>query len=436
MRVRVAGLLLLAAALALLPSRGQERPAQPGPADDGARAASFTAPVGPGPAAARPGATPTFAGLDFAKLPRLQQHFALSAGRAADWLARLNGVKGRFLHGWRPDLAVEIEGDHFLRQAGAAYALARAARLSGSEAYAARATQALILLFDQTEHDPQTDSRWPSLPSVFVSRLGGAGLLLAAVHELPDPPKDLLGKGEQLARFIAGRARPDGSLRCGDAPDSGPDSAEERAAAQEAPGLAVYGVLRSQARRPAAWKLVLAHNALAYYPPLWRKERSVAGATWQIAAWAEAYALTREQAYADAAFETADWLCGLQYDHVAPQRAAWQGGFMGFEGGRKVEALPDAGSAACAEALARACRATRLRGDLERHRRYTAALESALQFLGTLQYTEATTQHFADWYRPRLVGGFYASSQDGSLRIDHTQHALCALLLYLEHVAR
>jgi vacuolar-type H+-ATPase subunit E/Vma4 len=49
-----------------------------------------------------------------------------------------------------------------------------------------------------------------------------------------------------------------------------------------------------------------------------------------------------------------------------------------------------------------------------------------------LQYTDANTQHFEEWYRPRLVGGFHASTQDGNLRVDYTQHALSALATYLE----
>jgi hypothetical protein len=427
MRARVAGPLLLVAALALVPTRGQERPPAVSPPEPAAPPASLTAPLSPAPAAPR-AAVPTFAGLDYDKLPRLQQQFALSAARAADWLSRMNGVKGRFLPGWRPDLAVALEDDPFLHQAGAAYGLARAGRLAASDAYTARATQALLLLFAE----PGLDGR----PAAVANGLGAAGLLLAAVHELPNPPKDLLDQAEQLANFIQGRARPDGSLRCGEGPNSGPDSAEERAAIDEGPGLALYGVLRSQARRPAAWKLEMARKALAYYLPLWRKDRSVAFVPWQVAACVEAHAQTRDQAYADAVFEMCDWLCTLQYEQVTPQRAAWRGGFATYREGKKVEAPPDVGSAVCAEALARACRITRQRGDLERHRRYTAAVEGCLQYLATLQYTESSTQHFADWYRPRLVGGYFASPQDGALRLEQTQHALCSLLLYLEHVAR
>jgi len=85
---------------------------------------------------------------------------------------------------------------------------------------------------------------------------------------------------------------------------------------------------------------------------------------------------------------------------------------------------------------AEACRTAREMGDVARHGRYRDALERCLQFLATLQYTEGNTQHFADWYRPRLVGAFHATHQDGNLRIDYTQHAVGALVLYLEQAAK
>jgi hypothetical protein len=92
-------------------------------------------------------------------------------------------------------------------------------------------------------------------------------------------------------------------------------------------------------------------------------------------------------------------------------------------------------SAGYAEGLAEACRVARTAGDLQRFRRYGEALERCLQFVATLQYTDANTQHFAAWYRPRLVGGFHTSDQDGNLRIDYTQHAVCAMVQYLTYVA-
>jgi hypothetical protein len=101
-----------------------------------------------------------------------------------------------------------------------------------------------------------------------------------------------------------------------------------------------------------------------------------------------------------------------------------------------VESPPDIGAAAYAESLAEACRVAREAGDLQRHTRYSETLVRCLQFLTTLQYVEGNTQHFSDWYRTQLVGGFHASHQDGNLRIDYNQHAVTALVQYLEHVAR
>ena len=69
---------------------------------------------------------------------------------------------------------------------------------------------------------------------------------------------------------------------------------------------------------------------------------------------------------------------------------------------------------------------------MDRYGRYAAAVQLGLQFTARLQYTEAGCSHFAEWYRPRLVGGFHASHQDGDLRIDYNQHAVSALLQFLD----
>ena len=66
----------------------------------------------------------------------------LSAQRGGDWLCRANQADGRFIHGCLPALKAPLEGDHYLRQAGAAFALARVARFLGQERYAAVARPA------------------------------------------------------------------------------------------------------------------------------------------------------------------------------------------------------------------------------------------------------------------------------------------------------
>ncbi len=388
----------------------------------------------PPAAAPRPEPPPAAApARDFSRLTELQKQMPLCARRGAEWLYRMNQVKGRFVYGYVPALHVPLDGDHFLCQAGAAFALARAARFMGEDRYAARAAQAVLALLDETapdKADPRV--RYTALPPAAVNRLGTAGLLVLAVHELPDPQADLLDKAEQLCNYVRRQARADGSLACSEAGDDGKSPPDDPEAVAAYPGVALYALVKSHRLRPAPWKPEAARKAVAYYRGWWKSHKDPAFVPWQTAACAELYALTKDPACAEFVAEMNDFLCGLQYDQIDPRRQLWYGGFMGWADGRPAETPPQVGCAAYAEGLADACRLAREVGDVARHERYSAAFERCFQFLVTLQYTDANTDHFAPWYREKIVGGFHASHQDGNLRIDYTQHAVSALVRYLE----
>ncbi|MGE3806827.1 MAG: hypothetical protein AB7K24_19335 [Gemmataceae bacterium] len=362
------------------------------------------------------------AGKDPAKLSPLTKQMYLSAQRGADWLYRMNGNDGRFVYGYVPALNQVLEGDHYLRQAGAALALARAARLTGEQRYAARATQAILRLLSDTAVDERRPGvRTTTYPAMVVNPLAASGMLVLAIHELPAPAADLLEQGEQLCQYIRLQQQPDGSLAYGDGDQDG---------INYYPGEALYGLMVSQRHRPATWKTEVVRKALGYYRPWFHKNKNLAFVSWQSAAYAEAYLQTGEPGFAQFVFEMNDWLRELQYPLLDPTRPLWGGGFMGWHEGKVVGAAPQISSASYAESLAEACRVARKAGDVRRYDSYRESLESCLQFLIRLQYTEANTQHFADWYRPTLVGGFHASQQDGNLRVDYTQHAICAMLQY------
>jgi hypothetical protein len=252
-----------------------------------------------------------------------------------------------------------------------------------------------------------------------------------AINELPSPQPDLLEKSEQMCNWIRRQARADGSLLCNDGNDA-KDANDDADSVNDYPGLALCAVLRSQKHRPAQWKTELARKAVVYYRAWWKDHRSMAFVPWQTAANAEAYVQTKEPAFAEFVYEMNDWLCGLQYDQLDPRRPLWNGGFMKWADDKAIDAPPTIDSARYAEGLAEARRTARAASDATRYQRYTDVLHRCLQFLVRLQYTDANTQHFEEWYRPRLVGGFHASTQDGNLRVDYTQHALSALAIYLE----
>jgi hypothetical protein len=379
------------------------------------------------------------AGPDLGRLKPLHQQMVLSTQRGAEWLASMNGYDGKFVPGWAPALNTPLEGDNFLHQAGAAFALARVARYTADEGAAAKAAHAILVLLEETMTEKQPDgqlARYTSLPSMVFNRLGAASLLVLAVHELPSPPKDLLDQAEELCNFIRRQARADGSLCCSDRHPDGAVDPEETDAVLHYPGQALYALMRSQTLRPAPWKIDLVRKAVAYYHPWWRTNKSMAFVPWQTAAYTEAYLLTHEKAFADCVFEMNDWLCTLQYEQIDPRHQMWMGGFKTWMDGKSLQTPPQILSAHYAESLAHAARAAREAPDGARHERYVAAVKSGLQFVGTLQYTEGGTLHFKESYRSRLVGGYHLSHQDGQMRIEYSQMALSALVTYLEHVVR
>jgi hypothetical protein len=371
---------------------------------------------------------------DLGKFTAAQRHFYLSGQRGMDWLQRINKADGRFVYGFLPALRLPMEGDSYVRQAGAALALARASKFYGDDRSAAVAKQALLTLLLETTVD-SGEPHVRNAPIHQANPLVPAGTLVAAIHELPSPASDLLDQADQLANLLRKQIQADGSLNVGDTGADNRSGALQAAAVQRWTGPALYGIIRSQPLRPAAWKLEALRKARACYHSYWKQNKNVPMLAWHTAAYAEAYLLTKEAGFAEAVFEMNDWLWGLQYQQVDPGRTSWVGGFQPWVDGKAVPLAPDIGSAAAALSLAEACRVARAAGDVQRHQRYRAALESGLQFLTTLQYSEANTQHFADWYRPALVGAFHASHQDGNLRLDYVQDPLLALVQYLYHLA-
>jgi hypothetical protein len=363
------------------------------------------------------------AARDLSKLSPLQLQMHRAALRGAEWLRRANGTDGRFVAGYLPALRKPLEGHDYLHQVRAAYALARTARLLGDERHAAIARQALLTLLLDTATDPKDPQvRHPTLPVTAVGHLAAVGWLILTIHELPNPGDDLLEQGEQLCQFIRKLQLPDGSLRFNvQLPDVSPN-----------PNLALYALMRSQRHRSAAWKEEVCGKAMAYSLPLWQKRQPASWTLEETQACAEWCVRTKDRAFAEVVFKWHDALCAQQQTRLDPRHPHWLGGFPNSAGSQPAPEPTQDATATCAESLAQACRIARQLGDLPRYQRYREALEGGLQFLTTFQYTEANTQHFADWYRPALLGGFHVSHHDGTLRLDHTSQAVAVLVRYLE----
>jgi hypothetical protein len=285
----------------------------------------------------------------------------------------------------------------------------------------------------ETTTDPRDPScRHTAFPALAVNRLGAAGLLLMAIHELPAPAEDLLNQGEGLANFIRKQQRSDGSFRLLDDADEFP---KENEVSQTYPGFALYGLMLSQRNRPAAWKTEVARKALPFYHAWWNANANFAAAPMFSAAFAEAYLLTKEMGFATCVFAINDWVCSLQYTKDDARNPNWVGGFKSIADGKAVNALPTLQSAAQLEGLVQACRVTRQVPDATRYDRYKDVAAQTCQFLTGLQFNEDSTRHFASHHRSLLIGGFHMSAQDGNLRIDSHAPAVAGMIQYLAHAA-
>jgi hypothetical protein len=430
MRTRLLAVVLFVGVMTLTLSltRGQDKP------DASPAKGTGKAPVPASVPAAPQAALPLAPAKDLSHLTGQAQQFLHTGQRGADWLFRMHEVKGRFQPGLMPALNQVVEGDGLMRQAGATAALGHAARFCGEDRYAARATQAVLGLLLETTLDPSDSlSRTLALPPGTVNRLGGVAAVVLAIHELPTPQADLFDHSDQLCRTLRKMVRPDGALGWDDG--SGKLVSDDDGIPHH-PGLALQALLASHRQRPADWKLDIVRKALPVYRTWWKSHQDLDFAATMAPAFAEAYVVTKDKAFADFVFVMGDWLCTTQYVEMDPRRALWFGGFRSVQGNKAVETMPTSRSALYAGALIAGCRVAGEAGDLTHHQRYSEAVERTLQFLTTLQYTDGVTQHFAPWYRPKVLGAFHASHLDGNIRLDDTRYAVKTLFGYLEHVVR
>lgn len=364
----------------------------------------------------------------------LHQVVYFSAKRGAQWLKSAQRPDGLFVYGWQPALNKPLPGENHLRQAGAAAALARAASASGDPELALSARQAILLLLSSfTEPDPdQPDARRPTLPPAEANPVGFTALLLWAITELPSPNPSLVEQGEKLAKFLASRQRADGSINVSSGFDPhAEDSVED---VDFYPGEALYSIARSHLMQPQPWKLDVLNKAFPFYEARFAQHRSAPFIPWQSAAFAEGYLLTKNERWANFVFAMNDWLVTLQYVEAPTTPTEWLGGFAAWDGERLLRVPPGASTSSYSEALAEACRVARLKGDADRWRVYQQSLVRSISFLMSQQYTVSNTTHFERWFSKKLHGGFWASVDDGHLRIDFTQHAVCAMLQFLNGV--
>ena len=376
--------------------------------------------------------TPLIAFEPLAAFPQPTQQAVRAALHGSSWLTRMNQPQGRFVFGYLPALRQTMEGDHDLKQAHAALAMARSAKFTGDDRQTAVASQAILALMAATKIDPaDANCRVPVHSSVMCNRAGFAAILALAVYELPSPDERLVAEAEKLCAFLQKQLRSDGSVHYTDNPADVPTQVDP-AGVNEHPGYALQAIVTSNRTRPVVWKLEAAKKGAEFYRGAFKAAPHPMLAATMTPALAELYQQTKDATAAAAAFEMNDWLAALQIAPTDPKRPMWAGGFRGWANGQPVDVAPGFETGVYLQCLSCACKMTREVPDLQRFGRYRQAALDAAQYLSGLQYTEGNTRHFADTFRANtLIGGFYLSPTDGNLRIDATACCVSGLLQFL-----
>ena len=367
-------------------------------------------------------------------LPELTRQIVMTTQTGIEWLQRYNQPHGLFWNGYLPAVNQLSQDEHFLHQAMATFVLARAARFTGEERYIVRANQAVLAILSNTIIDPASPGvRRTAQPSVVCNRLAAVGFIVLAIHELPEPAQDLLGKAEELCAFIRSQQREDGSLNYMDGASENSRTIDS-SGIDLYPGPALYAIALSQRASPAAWKTDLLRKSMAYYRKWFRAQPSPQFVGWMTAACVESYLQTKEMPFAEFALEMNDWLCSLQYEQAPdPRKPLWRGGFKSMANGTVRATAPGVEAALYAQSLADCCRLVRQMPapDVPRYDRYRGSAIRTLQFLTTLQFTEANSLHISSSYRMMLVGGFHPTHTDGNLRIDQSAACVSAFVQFL-----
>jgi hypothetical protein len=380
-----------------------------------------------------PAQTPLAKFEPLAAFPQVTQYAVRAELLGATWMAKAHQPNGRFLFGYLPALRMPLTGESDFAQARAAVALAQAARFSGDEDQAAKASQTILALLAATRLDPHDPKcRTPVTVSFVCNRVGFAALLALAIYELPSPADRLLEEAERLCAFLRAQLRPDGSVHYTDGPTDVPTQVDP-AGANEYPGLALHALAVSHRVRPAEWKKDAVKRGVAYYFEQFRAKPHPGLVATITPAAAELFGQTKSNEAATAALEMNDWLCTLQIPTTDPRTPQWAGGFRVVANGQATADPPGAvETGSYVQSLAYAYQLTRLTGDPTREARYRPALTGAVLFLCGLQFLETNTRHFENTFRSStLFGAVHLSPTDGTLRIDATAGAITGLLRYL-----
>jgi AMMECR1 domain-containing protein len=358
-------------------------------------------------------------------------------GLALDRLLAIQREDGSYLYRYRPfDDEIVPGSTNLVRQAGCAYAIARASEHVGDAARRVRlrdsAERCVTWLFSHGETDAdgalflsEPDGRDQSRPR----KLGAVALTLLAVQH-GGLEESFARQRQALLTAILSRQNANGSFRCFSDTST---VADDGRAQRYYPGEALLAMTHEACRGEEAASEAL-RLAFPWYRGFFRRARHPAFVVWQAGAWAAMTTRTPPGArtapageHARFVFEMLDWLVGRQLTDADRVHPDFVGGFRTHSG------RPDSSSATFTEAVMYGLSVARAVSDGQRADRYAAVARSALGFLLRLQVAPELAMMFPA--PERAVGATTRSLTDFSMRCDYDQHLIAALGASLDEAA-
>jgi len=333
----------------------------------------------------------------------------------ARYIRHRQSSDGQFSYEFLPGQNIYWPKDqNWVRQAATMWALAVHAR-HRDDSESAQALERAIAAFarwarplsgtDRASFIATPDGRHP---------LGVTALVCLALIDAPSRDRHAELRAA-LLNAIAAAQRPDGSFRTSFPPST------ETTSQDYAPGEALLAVAREYAlTREGRWR-ALCDKSLDFYVAYWREKRPPMFVPWQAQAFGQMARATRLRKYADYVYEMSDAIAGMM---IEPERAP----SPIYQGALDVYGLGYGGisTAVYVEGLVEAARVAREFGDVERAKRYSELVRQASRFVMQLRFREEECYYVQS---PQdVIGGVRNTPADPTLRIDHAQHALAALL--------
>lgn len=303
---------------------------------------------------------------------------------------------------------------NWIRQAATTWALAVHARHRNDTASTEAAERAIAAFARWAE--PLADADRASFIATPDGRhaLGTTALTCLALIDTPqrDRHADLRAA---LLNGLAAMQRPDGSFRTSFPPSP------EVSSQDYYPGEALLAIAKEYAMtRDGRWR-ALCDRSLEFYTQYWRRNRPPMFVPWQSQAYGQMARVTRLRKYAEFVYDMSDAITATLIDAENTPSPIYQGAF-------DVHGVGHGGisTAVYVEGLVEATRVARAFGDTERAERYADAVRQASRFVMQLRFREEECYYVQS---PQdVVGGVRNTPADPTLRIDHAQHALAALL--------